>query len=302
MPNTWDPNASPYTNYYQHNGVRYDLTDPANNGSELDSRGPAGIEGLALADGNSDASNSLYFGGSAGAANQQMANQRTAGVHASDRTAPVWDQSQSAQSRGMATGLGNQLQGLAAGDPNSLAQQQLHRGYAASNAALTAQAAGTRGGPLAASLARRTAGNQQSLNGQQESVASKELMAQQQMAAYGQMASLGAGLRGADQANAFGQANNELANRAANDAEQARREGLRMSIGGLGMQGTQNRQTDLNNWNAKMAGANIQNQVMADKAATQQTSTVLGAVQGGLSATGSLADQQKRNQVINKGP
>ena len=286
QPNPANQNA----NYYTQNGVRYDLNNPNATALSQDARGPMGIEGAALADPNSTASNNMYYGGSAGAANQQMEDRRTAGVHAYDRAAPQWDSSQYNQSRGMAAGLGGQLQGLAAGDPNSLAQQQLHRGYAASNAALTGQAAGTRGGPLATSLARRTAGNQQSLNGQQESVASKELMAQQQMAAYGQLASLGAGMRGTDQSVAFGQTDAEMRNRAANDAEQARQESMRSTIGQLGMTGAQNRQTAQSNWNGLMTGEDLKSTAINQQNGQQMTSTILGATQGGLAAAAKLGE------------
>jgi hypothetical protein len=190
----------------------------------------------------------------------------------------------------MAAAFGNQLNSMASGDPRSAAQQQLSSGYGAANDTLRSNAASMRGGPLATAMARRTADNSIAANSQARAVASQDLMARERMGAYGQLSGLGGAMRKTDQDVAFGQANDALKSSAINDAEQARREGLRMGVGALGMQGRSTRENMRGNWRDIMYGGDAISANLAQANRDNATNIAYKTGSDALGAAGGLAN------------
>lgn len=312
-----DPRGSNF--WYQ--GVRYNEADP---------NSPGGVwrQTAALSDPNSDSSNALYYGGSRGAAESDASRARQMGQGAYERGQNWVDMTPANQSRGLlgsqgggvtkvrdprfgalgarlttdargamtgrGSGLIGQLNALAAGDPNSQAQQQLQRGYDAANANLRSVAASTRGGPIASALAARTAQNQIAGNAGNMAVQSDLLMQQERMGAFGNLSALGGTLRQQDLEAAFANADLLAEQRRRNDAMQAEYERQRQEVARMGMQGEMNRQDSRARWLRIGYGqANAEGDAIraADKKAVD---TALGGAEMMLGGSGKMINQARR--------
>lgn len=297
MANPFETSASPPTdpfsrdpagNYYWRDGTRRDLRwgDPSDG---------MNVEGIALTDPNSDASNSLYYGGMANAARDEMTALRDQGRSAYFRDPPILDGALAAQSRAFWNGLAARNGLSATGDPNSVAQQQLARGYNDANRAILSTAASADGGPATQALANRTAQNAIARNSQLQAIDSQQQMAREQMSSYGQLAGLGGAMRSADQDAAFATASNQMRQRGLNDAELARREAMRQQVGTLGLQGQQSRQDNRTNWLGQYYGQSTLNDAANQRNQERTENAVMGAATGAFQAAGRATEKSPKS-------
>lgn len=279
-----DPTGS---SYWLH-GARMDQGSSSTTDGYGNYGGSVWSPAQALSDPNSDASNALYYGGSAGAASSDINRAQALGAAAQSRVGPQVDTTQSDQSRAMLTGLGGQLSSLAAGNPNSVAQQQLAQGYGAANANAQSMAASARGGPIAAALAQRGAQHQIADNAQNQAAGANTLMNQEQMGAYGQLGALGGAMGSNDASQAFGQANLDAQQRARNDAMQANYESQAQQTAGQAMVGQQNRMGARQNWLGVDYGQANAQAAMTHAADAANVNTALGVSSSGTAAAGRI--------------
>lgn len=142
---------------------------------------------------------------------QWLADQRN-----KQRNNPTYDTTNQNQDRNNQNNLIQQLQGLASGDPNSAAQQQLRGAYQASQAQQNALALSGREGTAGSRGMQATMNNAASAQGQ--AVDSHMLMLQEQAAAQAALAQVYAAQQNGDIADANNAAQTNIRNSAANDA------------------------------------------------------------------------------------
>jgi len=266
---------------YWYQGQQYDTADPQNPGGKWS-------EVQALTDANGDLSNQNYYGGTAGAAEQQILRAATLGQAAYQRPGVTIDTGNADATRAQGMGLAGDLQRSMAGDPNSVAQRQLQAGYGNANALAMGQAASARGGLASQALAQRAATDQVSDSRQRQAIDSQALMTQEQLGARGQYSGLAGSMHSGDLSHAFGQADLDAQQRALNDAARQRYEQQQEQTAAMGMAGHQARQSArVGAWQAANGLANSaeQRRIAQQDAAYR---TALGAASSGASAGGAL--------------
>lgn len=243
----------------------------------------------ALSDPTSDLSNLSYYGGSRGYSNDEYARQSGMAYDFNRRGAIQADLGQANASAGYQTELANNLQRAAAGDPNSVAQQQLASSYGAAGQSALSAGNSARGGLAARANALRTAGNAGAATAGSRDIASIGLMARERQAALGQLSGLSSAMRSGAQGEAFGQAGLAQQSRAVNSAAEfaARNRGLHAAQQGLA--GEMNRQQTRREVMSTNIG--IQNRYDdADRArADRNMNTALATGQSAASGFGGLA-------------
>lgn len=286
-------------NTYRWRGQTLDLRETlAPPGTE----GPLAAESLALNDPYSAASSHLYYGGDRDAAEAERTAQMEAALRAQGRGIGI-DTRQTGASSADALRFGNELAARAAGRDYvgygdrrralgpTLAQQDLARGFAQSDALARSGAAGARGGFAARAAATRAAHGLMAGNAQQQAVASSRLANAERMQAIEALARHGSALRDAEQGLAFGRAGLDAKARAINDAETARREAMGMDVAKLGMQGELARQQERTDFLRQLYGQQARGEQARVAAETRDVNTALGGASAAVSAAGQISQR-----------
>lgn len=208
----------------------------------------------ALSDPNSAVSSWSYYGGSPGAAAQEYQDEKTGAIGFTKRAGERanFDDPYGRGSRAnggiganfLFTPQGRQaqlvadLQRAAAGDANSIAQQQLRSGYETTNAATMGRVASTRGGGLASALASRSANQSIAAGAMNRANASEALMARERMDAQNRLASLTSQMRDQGWREAQSAASLEEEKRQQNLGMAGAALGRGMGAAGAGLSGT----------------------------------------------------------------